>query len=418
MAHRLLVVTGGDDILQALPGQLGDDLDITMVESANEALWEMRDTPPQAILANLTLPDMSGLDLADILPNFDASTKIVLWSREEDPDARRDAETQGVHRYVSGTPLVADLNVILHEAIFQAQADQPAVEDTPKPEPAHSVPEPISQPEVPTRPVVERIERPSPTADPPAAETRPARRTIPNPDPPYKPPDRSSSNAASSETRPARRVSPNPDPPYQPPARSSSATSASSNEARPARRNSSNPDPPYQPPDRRTFTNRLASRTRAAQTTPTPAPTPVEPPPPPQPRRTGTLVVTKDNLAETQTILSDLWQNLSAQCVLLTDRAGMVLAQHGETNALPMMILLPLLSTSFSTAGEVARQLGEEDAMTLYMHDGARYNLYCFDIAQRFLLVVVFDKNIAATRIGSVWVEARSVIRRLTNALK
>ena len=130
------------------------------------------------------------------------------------------------------------------------------------------------------------------------------------------------------------------------------------------------------------------------------------------------MIVTADNLSRIQTILSDLWQSLSAQCTLLTDRAGIVLAQHGETNGMPMMILLPLLSTSFSTAGEVARQLREEDAMTLYMHDGARYNLYCFDIAQRFLLVVVFDKNIAATRIGSVWVEARSTIRKLKEALR
>jgi predicted regulator of Ras-like GTPase activity (Roadblock/LC7/MglB family) len=128
-------------------------------------------------------------------------------------------------------------------------------------------------------------------------------------------------------------------------------------------------------------------------------------------------VVTADNLTAVNRILSDLSQILGAQCAMLTDRAGMTLAQQGSTSSLPMMLLLPLLSTSFSTAGEVARQLREEDATTLYIHDGNRYGLYCFDISQRFLLVIVFDKNIAATKIGSVWVEGRGAIRKLREEL-
>lgn len=136
-----------------------------------------------------------------------------------------------------------------------------------------------------------------------------------------------------------------------------------------------------------------------------------------QRRRGGTMVLTSDNLAPIRSIMSQLSQELGPQCILLTDRAGMVLVEVGTTDNLPTMILLPLLSTSFSTAGEVARQLGEEDATTLYIHEGVHYDLYCFDIVQRFLLVLVFNKAVASSKIGAVWVNTKRAIRELHEAL-
>jgi predicted regulator of Ras-like GTPase activity (Roadblock/LC7/MglB family) len=128
-------------------------------------------------------------------------------------------------------------------------------------------------------------------------------------------------------------------------------------------------------------------------------------------------VLTADNLNPIRSIMSQLSQELGPQCIMLTDRAGMVLVEVGNTQNLPTMILLPLLSTSFSTAGEVARQLGEEDATTLYIHEGINYDLYCFDIAQRFLLVLVFNKKVASSKIGAVWVNTKRAIRELQEAL-
>jgi hypothetical protein len=128
-------------------------------------------------------------------------------------------------------------------------------------------------------------------------------------------------------------------------------------------------------------------------------------------------VLTADNLAPIQSIMSRLAQDLGTQCIMLTDRAGMVLVEVGTTHDLPTMILLPLLSTSFSTTGEVARQLHEEDATTLYIHEGVNYDLYCFDIVQRFLLVLVFNKKVATSKIGTVWISTKRAIRELHDAL-
>lgn len=110
-------------------------------------------------------------------------------------------------------------------------------------------------------------------------------------------------------------------------------------------------------------------------------------------------------------------QNLGAQCIMLTNREGMILADVGDKGKLPLMILLPLLSTSFSTAGEVSRLLQEKEATTLYIHEGTNYDLYCFDVVQRFFLVLVFNKKIAGAKIGSVWIDAKRAIRELRTAL-
>ena len=106
MAYRLLVIPGDNDTLRALQGQLTDDVEVQVLDSANDALWEVRNAPPEAIVADVQLPGMSGLDLAEILPNFGVTTKVVLWSREPDGQAARQAADHGVYRFLSG-PLSA-----------------------------------------------------------------------------------------------------------------------------------------------------------------------------------------------------------------------------------------------------------------------------------------------------------------------
>ena len=59
----------------------------------------------------------------------------------------------------------------------------------------------------------------------------------------------------------------------------------------------------------------------------------------------------------------------------------------------------------------------EDDATTVYIHEGVSYDLYCFDVVQRFLLVLVFNKKVASSKIGAVWVNAKRAIRELRDQL-
>ena len=391
MAYRLLVVASDNPDLRDLRQHLGDDVTVSLVTSANEALWEVRSAPPHAIVADMVLPDMSGLDMAEILPNFGVSTRVVLVSRANDESARQQAQEFGVYGFLSGELSPSELRDEIREALRQGLVDEQeaaAAEPEPEPEP---------EPAPPPRRVLEDVPSGTRVVRPPTAEERAEQAPPRSAAPPLRPAPR----------RPVQDLGK----PYEPPDRSRRAA------PEPAERSGG-----------------LAARARQQmQSSPPASPAPAPPAPPaasapaPAPasgegggfrqRGAGTLVLTSDNLTSVNRILSDLSQSLGAQCALLTDRAGMTMAQHGSTEKLPMMILLPLLSTSFSTAGEVGRQLREQDATTLYIHDGTRYSLYCFDIVGRFLLVIVFDKQIAATKIGSVWVEGRGAIRKLREAL-
>ncbi len=384
MTYRLMVVAAASDALRKLPEQLGDSVSVQLFSSADEALWEMRTNPPEALIAEVDLPGMSGLELAEIVPNFEVPTRVVLYSPTDD-SARAQAEAAGVYRFLHGDIEPAELSAALHAAMRSA-AEAAASEAEPQDRPAQAPERPAQTPEPSTQP----------------AEPAP-RRTSPQP---------SGGAAGSQDEAPAQRRS------DFTPAR----ITLPSMRERSARASA--------PPPR----GGLAARSKAAASRAEPAARPAAPAPPAPPRNappttpapeaapsswrsnTGNLVVTEQNVNAIRAVMSQLAQDLGTQSVMLTDRAGMVLVEVGAASNLPMMIVLPLLSTGFSTTGEVARQLHEEDATSVYIHEGQAVDLYCFDVMQRFLLVLVFNKKVASSKIGAVWINAKRAIRELREA--
>jgi DNA-binding NarL/FixJ family response regulator len=348
MVHRLLVVAGDNEALRTLPNQL-NDIEVTLIESANEALWEVRTSPPEAIIADTQLSEMNGLEIAEILPGFAVPTRLILWDRVQDQATQQKAQALGVYRLLCGDVATDELHTAIREAIADAAAAPP-----PAPEPAE----------------------PAEVVEPEAVPAQQTNAKSAAPEPPH---------AAEPERPQSARV------------------------RLPARN------------ERSEGTGGLGARARAAaernHEAAQPAASHAQPSSASSRRFSGNMVVTSENLNSIRGIMSQLSQELGPQCILLTDRAGMVLVEVGSQDKLPTMILLPLLSTSFSTAGEVARQLGEEDATTLYIHEGVNYDLYCFDVAQRFLLVLVFNKKVASSKIGAVWVNTKRAIRELQDVL-
>lgn len=330
MAYRLLIVPGDNDTLRSLETQLGTDIDVQVVHTANDALWEVRNTPPDLILADVDLPGMSGLDLAELLPNFGVTTKMILWNRGGDSTVAQQAASHGVHHVLSGALDVQRLR----QAVYELIAPSPTVADTS----ASSAP---AQPRV----------APAP-AKPPMSTEQPLQQEPPR--------------AERNRPRPAQER-PRPEP-------------------EPAR-----PEPPKQEP--------------------------LLPPRRSRGSRRGPLVLTNDNLPPIRNRLSELQQEVGSQCIVLADRAGMPLTEIGSVAGVPTMVLLPLLSTNFSTANQISSILREGDASALYMQEGTHYDLYCFDVAQRFMLVLIFEKASSATKIGTVWVYAKRAIRDMQEML-
>ena len=396
MSYRLLVVTHASEVLRALSQQLAD-VTVTVMDSANAALWELQANPAEAMIAELDLPDMSGLDLAEILPNFGVSTRVLLWSATPNDAARKQAESVGVYQFIDGTTTTtAALHAALRAAMDEAY-NAPQPEPEPEPEPPPPPPPPAPKP---ARASVSPARVTLPTVEARAAEERaaekperasfiPARVTLPTAE------ERAAEERAAEKAEKAEKASFTP-----------ARVTLPSVEERNAQQQ-------QQSAAKGGLGSRAKAAAEKAATEKPVAPLAEQP----FRRSSNTLVVTAENINLIRTVMSQLGQDLGAQSIILADRAGMVLVEVGNTQGLPMMILLPLLSTSFSTAGEVARQLRDEDTTTLYIHEGVNIDLYCFDVVQRFLLVLVFNKKVASSKIGAVWVNAKRAIRDLRDLL-
>ncbi len=383
MTYRLMVVAAEQSSLRSLAEQLGDAVQVQFFASANDALWEVRTNPPEALLAEVDAPGMTGIELAEILPNFEVPTRLVLYSPTDDA-ARHAAEAAGVFRFLCEPITPAELREALDAAAQAAseaaafQAAQPEPEPEPEPEPA--------PPPKPTRMGVRAVSRaptplPSRSAPAPSDATggerhgfTPSRVTLPS--------------MRERETAAAAPPTPPPTPTPSPAKGGLAARSRAAAARTPALK--APPAPVAALPD---------SETGGWRGTP------------------GNLVITQKNSNAIKSVMSQLAQDLGTQSVMLTDRAGMTLVEVGSAPNLPMMIVLPLLSTGFSTTGEVARQLREEEATSVYIHEGVNIDLYCFDVMQRFLLVLVFNKKVASSKIGAVWINAKRAIRELREAL-
>lgn len=388
MTYRLMVVAAASAALRDLPTLLGDSVAVQLFSSADEALWEMRTSPPEALIAELELPGMSGLELAEIVPNFEMPTRVILYSPTDDT-ARAQAEAAGVFQFLHGAVSPDELRAALFAALEAATVAGAAAQAEPEPE-IEPEPLPVAAPRrvglrdvapapaprssarvAPLPPVAaqEQVVRPEPEK---RADFTPARVTLPS--------MRERETAAAAT------------PPAPPPVPAKGGLVARSKAA------ASRVDPPTRP---------------APAARPDPAPSAGG-----WRSSASNLVVTEKNASAIRAVMGQISQDLGTQSVMLTDRAGMVLVEVGTANNLPMMIVLPLLSTGFSTTGEVARQLRESDATSVYIHEGASVDLYCFDVMQRFLLVLVFNKKVASSKIGAVWINAKRAIRELRDAFE
>jgi DNA-binding NarL/FixJ family response regulator len=326
---RLMIIPGSNEMLRALPTALSADIESQVIDSPNDALWEIRQSPPDVVIVDQNLPDMMGTDVVEIIPNFGIPTRVVLLSREPDEEVTRLARDAGVFALLTGNQTSDALREVVLSAVAAPPVTQPEPEPEPEPEPAP-----------PTRQTTTRQPEASRTNDP----------------------------TVTTSSRLARAV-----------------------EA--ASRREASSSPAAREPEPEIIPGRRSSR------------------------RTGSLVFTAENVKHLRSRISDLNQEIGAQCILLTDRAGMVLTEVGDTSGIPTMILLPLLSTAFSAAGQISQLLRENDANALYMQEGTRYDLYCFDILQHYMLVIVFNRGVLASKIGTVWVYAKRAIRDIQEHL-
>lgn len=125
------------------------------------------------------------------------------------------------------------------------------------------------------------------------------------------------------------------------------------------------------------------------------------------------LILADDQFDEIARCLADLRFELGAQCILLADITGQMLAHVGTIEGVDLQVLISLVGGSFATAFELARHLEEEQALTLNYHEGKLLDIYSANVNEELFLVLLFDKRQQSSRIGMVWLYTRRTLQQL-----
>lgn len=112
-------------------------------------------------------------------------------------------------------------------------------------------------------------------------------------------------------------------------------------------------------------------------------------------------------------ILQTLTRSASARSVMLIDKTGMLINSIGEPPGFDVTSFSSLAAADFAANAQLAEMVGEKDFATL-VHQGTSESLYLTMIANRVILVVLFDRK---TSLGLVRLKARRAGDELTVVL-
>jgi predicted regulator of Ras-like GTPase activity (Roadblock/LC7/MglB family) len=90
--------------------------------------------------------------------------------------------------------------------------------------------------------------------------------------------------------------------------------------------------------------------------------------------------------------LRRLHQLSNAKLVFLVDKNGQLIASVGETRNIDTTALASLTAGNIAATGGIAKLLGQKEFSILF-HEGERDNIHISLVANRVILVVVFDQR-------------------------
>jgi DNA-binding NtrC family response regulator len=96
----IVVVDDDQGILDSFDAMLGDDYELTMVNSSNKALQLLRRQSPRLLFLDIKMPGMNGIDLLKWIHEREMDTKVVIVTALPQDHYEKMAEEYGVYRYL------------------------------------------------------------------------------------------------------------------------------------------------------------------------------------------------------------------------------------------------------------------------------------------------------------------------------
>ncbi len=119
--------------------------------------------------------------------------------------------------------------------------------------------------------------------------------------------------------------------------------------------------------------------------------------------------------------ITKLLKMTNAISVLLIDKAGQLITSTGNINQLDTTAFASLSAADFAATSQLAKLVGEKNFNTLF-HQGENQNLYIQLIADKVILVVIFDSRtslgLVRVRIKHATDELNAIIQDIMNKIK
>ena len=106
----------------------------------------------------------------------------------------------------------------------------------------------------------------------------------------------------------------------------------------------------------------------------------------------GRFILREAEFQAFQAILRKLLSDSYAKVVFLVDKNGTLLASVGATEGFDTTSLASLAAGNIAATGGLANLIGEKEFSILF-HEGERDNMHISVVADRLILVVVFDRR-------------------------
>lgn len=129
--------------------------------------------------------------------------------------------------------------------------------------------------------------------------------------------------------------------------------------------------------------------------------------------RQARLVFYEQDIEEINKILADFLDRSQAKCALLIDKEGHLVTKKGFTKSFNTDSIAALVAGSFAATKQVAQLLGETEFSVIF-HQGKNENIHIGLVAERALVVVIFDDR---TTLGMVRLYAEELTTKLTETM-
>src|SRR6266496_2030693 len=104
------------------------------------------------------------------------------------------------------------------------------------------------------------------------------------------------------------------------------------------------------------------------------------------------LVLYDEEFQKIRQALQRLLEDASAKLVFLVDKNGQQIAAVGDLSSLDTTSLASLTAGNVAATDGLARLIGEKEFSILF-HEGEKDNIHISIVAQRVILVVIFDER-------------------------